>query len=117
VPTPSGNLGLIGYCGDVSRETAENQLKGLSTGIFKEKGSQQILGTFLLRWSINMTSYVLSYVNKSGSISHIAYIHIGMAFSFMAKVVRPKRRKGSSFQRGSERGQSLCFKPASFLKG
>lgn len=64
IPIPPGNLGLIGWAGDIGRGEAEVKLRTTPDG------------TFLLRWSKTTASYVLSYRNK-GAVQHIAYIMPG----------------------------------------
>jgi len=58
---PIGNLHMLGWKGDISREEAENILKDKTEGIF------------LLRWSHN--TYVISYKSKDKHVQHIAYIY------------------------------------------
>jgi hypothetical protein len=58
---PQGNLNLIGWCGDINRDEAKSKLIGCP------------VGTFLLRWSYNRDSYVLSYSTGS-DVQHIASI-------------------------------------------
>jgi len=62
---PAGNLNLIGWAGDISRGDAEGKLKG------------QPAGTFLIRWSHNTASYVLSYTTQNQAVQHIASIFPG----------------------------------------
>jgi hypothetical protein len=54
----------IGYFGELSRVETESRLAG------------QPNGTFILRWSANTDSFVLSYL-KNASVLHIAYIRLG----------------------------------------
>eukprot|EP01118_Nematostelium_gracile_P015667 TRINITY_DN6318_c0_g1_i4.p1 TRINITY_DN6318_c0_g1~~TRINITY_DN6318_c0_g1_i4.p1 ORF type:complete len:592 (+),score=163.12 TRINITY_DN6318_c0_g1_i4:150-1925(+) len=54
VPVPNGNVASIGWVGEWERKECEAKLKGMP------------VGTFMLRWSQNTTSYVLTYQNKTG---------------------------------------------------
>lgn len=58
---PQGNLNLIGWSADINRDEARSKLIGCP------------IGTFLLRWSYNRDSYVLSYSTGS-DVQHIASI-------------------------------------------
>jgi len=53
---------LIGWCGNISRQQAEQKLKGC------------LKGTFLLRWSDHAKSYVLSYSKPGPIFVHVARI-------------------------------------------
>lgn len=56
------DIASIGYSGTISRNQAEEKLKGCE------------IGTFLVRWSHNTSSYVLSYITGPNQYQHIAYI-------------------------------------------
>jgi len=66
-PLPPGikdpsELNSIGWSSTISRTQSEDKLKGCENG------------TFLVRWSHNTSSYVLSYISGPGQYQHIAYI-------------------------------------------
>jgi len=63
MPVPIGNLYSIGWMADISRADAEDKLKSSPGG-----------DVFMMRFSRNADSYVLSY-RQGSKISHIAYIH------------------------------------------
>jgi len=65
IPIPRGNLVELGWCGDISRTEVDRLLK------------DKLPGTFLIRWSYNTQSYVLSYNSNNKTILHIAYITPG----------------------------------------
>jgi hypothetical protein len=52
----------FGYKGAISRDDAERKL------------SNKNAGTFLVRWSERANSYVISFKNQQGGISHMADI-------------------------------------------
>lgn len=56
---------LIGWMGPLTRTTAEEKLKSVDC---RE-------GVFLMRWSVHIKSYVLSYRTTSHHIEHVGYIH------------------------------------------
>lgn len=59
---PAERLADVGWCGTIGRVEAEEKLSGSRHG------------TFLVRWSHNTQSYVLSYSTTGGKFQHIAYI-------------------------------------------
>jgi len=59
---PVGNLQSIGWVGELDRKECEIKLKGAP------------IGTFMLRWSKNTDSYVLTYQTPNGTAQHIAFI-------------------------------------------
>jgi serine/threonine protein kinase len=62
IPVPVGNLAEVGWGGDIGRGEAEQKLASSPPG------------TFVIRWSGNTNSYVLSYSKGRGAFQHIAYI-------------------------------------------